>query len=166
VSLFAEVKAERATSRPASESAGKGGGGGALAIVLLAGGAAAAAVVVKNQQKDDGAAEAPPAPAVQKAVVYRGTLVAGQPPTASVMAGPGAAGAWSADLVWTPPGTVLDVLVFSPSGALIARGRSSGPTSVRAEWTGAADAVHRLDVVLSQPGNAKSADWEITVRYP
>jgi hypothetical protein len=173
VSLFAEVKAEQAARGPAGESPRKGGsgGGGALAAVLVIGGAAGAAVVVKKNQddarkKDDGTAEAPPAAPAPKAEVYRGTLVVGQQPTASVSAGPGAAGAWSADLVWTPTGVVLDVLAFSPSGALIARGRSSGPTSARVEWTGAADAVYRLDVVLSQPGNAKSADWEVTVKYP
>ena len=171
VSLFAEVKAEQGAHGPAGESPRKGGGGGALAVVLLAGGAAGAAVVVKKnhdeaQKKDDGTAEAPLAMPAPKAEVYRGTLVVGQAPTASVNAGPGAAGAWSADLVWTPAGVVLDVLVFSPSGALIARGRSSGPTSARTEWTGAAEAVYRLDVVLSQPGNAKSADWQVTVTYP
>jgi hypothetical protein len=141
------------------------GGGGAIAVLLLAGGAAGAGVALRKQAEADAKMEQAPAPSL-RSEAFRGTFVVGEKPSASVTAGPAAAGTWTADLSWAPSGVVLEAVVFTTSGVVIARSTASGPASARAEWAAAAGAVHRIELVLAQPGNVKSVDWELKVTYP
>ena len=165
VRLFEEVKAEAPSAGPAR--ARGGGGASTIAALAVAGGgaAAAAAALTMKAETDSMPTPTPTLPPLPKTEAFKGTLVVGEELSTSVNVGPGGAGPWRADLAWSPGGVVLEAVVFSGQ-TVIARGAPAGPASARAEWTGTVGAVYRVDIVLAQPGNAKSVDWELKATYP